>query len=133
MEQEEAEHPAHFLFATLSPSSSMRVFPRQSGQRKVLSFSGRRNSLPQEAQRNKRSFFITVTSLRRKGPVYWLPIVATMTAFMVCMRFSASSKTFEKGASKTSSVTSHPFTAGRQCRNMASGFPAAFMSSMFTW
>ena len=30
----------------------------------------------------------------------------TNSALMVCMRFSASSKTFEKGASNTSSVTS---------------------------
>ena len=35
-----------------------------------------------------------------------LPIVATMTALIVCMRFSASSKTTEAGDSKTSSVTS---------------------------
>ena len=37
---------------------------------------------------------------------YTLPIVATMTALMVCMRFSASSKTLEFGERKTSSVTS---------------------------
>ena len=32
--------------------------------------------------------------------------VAAMTALMVCIRFSASSKTMEAGLSKTSSVTS---------------------------
>ena len=37
-----------------------------------------------------------------------LPRVATMTALMVCMRFSAWSKTMEAGDSKTSSVTSRP-------------------------
>ena len=35
-----------------------------------------------------------------------LPRVATMTALIVCIRFSASSKTSEAGDSKTSSVTS---------------------------
>ena len=34
------------------------------------------------------------------------PRVATMTALIVCMRFSAWSKTIEYGDSKTSSVTS---------------------------
>lgn len=37
------------------------------------------------------------------------PNVATITAFIVCIRFSASSKTMEFGDSKTSSVTSMPF------------------------
>ncbi len=35
-----------------------------------------------------------------------LPIVATITALMVCMRFSASSQTIDASDSKTSSVTS---------------------------
>ena len=34
------------------------------------------------------------------------PSVATITALIVCMRFSASSKTMLAGLSKTSSVTS---------------------------
>lgn len=41
----------------------------------------------------------------RQGKAY-LPAVATITALMVCIRFSASSNTLEQGARKTSSVTS---------------------------
>ena len=37
---------------------------------------------------------------------YWRPIVATITAFIVCMRFSASSNTFEADERNTSSLTS---------------------------
>ena len=44
--------------------------------------------------------------VRMRAPCYTLPMVATMTALMVCMRFSASSKTLEFGERKTSSVTS---------------------------
>jgi hypothetical protein len=43
------------------------------------------------------------------------------TAFCACSRFSASSKTTEFGPSMTSSVTSSPRCAGRQCMNRASG------------
>lgn len=62
--------------------------------------------------------------------VYFSARVATITAFMVCIRFSASSKTTEALLSKTSSVTSLPFTAGRQCMKMQP-FPAFFITSEF--
>ena len=39
----------------------------------------------------------------------YAPSVATITALMVCIRFSASSKTMLAGLSNTSSVTSTPF------------------------
>ena len=39
---------------------------------------------------------------------FYAPSVATITAFIVCMRFSASSKTMLAGLSNTSSVTSTP-------------------------
>ena len=51
---------------------------------------------------------------------YKLPMVATITALIVCSLFSASSKTLDWADSKTSSVTSLPLTAGKQCKNMAS-------------
>ena len=44
----------------------------------------------------------------------YFPRVATITALMVCMRFSASSKITSTNRSNTSSVISFPFTAGRQ-------------------
>lgn len=46
--------------------------------------------------------------------ISYFPRVATITALMVCIRFSASSNTTSAYLSKTSSVTSFPFTAGRQ-------------------
>ena len=52
-------------------------------------------------------------------------------AFCTCRRFSASSKTMERGDSMTSSVTSEPRCAGRQWRNTASG-AAWDMSSALT-
>src|SRR6478672_1183337 len=42
--------------------------------------------------------------------------------FWACRRFSASSNTTDCGPSITSSVTSSPRWAGRQCMNSASGF-----------
>ena len=53
-------------------------------------------------------------------------------AFWAWSRFSASSNTTEFGESMTSSVTSSPRCAGRQCMNSASGFAFA-NSSAFTW
>ena len=41
----------------------------------------------------------------RDSPLFYAS-VAAMTALMVCIRFSASSKTMERGDSNTSSVTS---------------------------
>ena len=52
--------------------------------------------------------------------------------FWACSRFSASSKTTDCGPSITSSVTSSPRCAGRQCMKIASGLPAA-ISRSFTW
>ena len=43
-----------------------------------------------------------------RRPLAYSPRVATITALMVCIRFSASSKTMLAGLSKTSSVTSTP-------------------------
>ena len=42
-------------------------------------------------------------------------------AFCTCRRFSAWSNTIERGESITSSVTSLPRCAGKQCRKTASG------------
>ena len=75
--------------------------------------------------------------------------VASITALMVCMRFSASSNTMEAGDSNTSSVTSissmpnfseiclpmavlRSWNAGRQCINTQSGAAWA-MSFELTW
>ena len=69
-----------------------------------------------------------------------------MTALIVCMRFSASSKTTDCGPANTSSVTSISvmpnlsaislpivvfvsWNDGRQCMNMASGFAMAIFSA----
>ncbi len=51
--------------------------------------------------------------------------------FCACRRFSASSKTTDCGPSITSSVTSSPRCAGRQCMKIAS-FAAAAISLSFT-
>ena len=78
------------------------------------------------------------------------PSVATMTALIVCSRFSAWSKTIECSDSKTSSVTSRPsmpysskissptfvsrlWKAGRQCMNFTFGLPVRATTSLFTW
>src|SRR5258705_469953 len=52
--------------------------------------------------------------------------------FCACRRFSASSSTTDCGPSITSSVTSSPRWAGRQCMNSASDFASA-ISRAFTW
>jgi hypothetical protein len=52
--------------------------------------------------------------------------------FWACRRFSASSNTTDCGPSMTSSVTSSPRWAGRQCMNTASGFARA-ISRALTW
>src|SRR4051794_24252219 len=79
-----------------------------------------------------------------------LPSVATMTALIVCMRFSASSKTIDASDSKTSSVTSSAvrpnfscsclptcvsalWKAGRQCMNFTSGLPVAAIVCALIW
>ena len=49
-------------------------------------------------------------------------------AFCTCMRFSAWSNTIDRGESITSSVTSAPRCAGRQCRKTASGAACAIRS-----
>lgn len=54
-----------------------------------------------------------------------------MIAFCACMRFSAWGKTIEFGASITSSVTSTPLSAGRQCIKKAFG-PANCMRALST-
>ena len=73
-----------------------------------------------------------------------------MTALMVCIRFSAWSKTIELADSKTSSVTSsasspvlwkscsptsvsRSWKAGRQCMNRTSGLPVLSSSFRLTW
>src|SRR5690606_24116387 len=83
------------------------------------------------------------------GPADRQARVATSTALIVCMRFSASSKTTEWGDSKTSSVTSSDLSpcvsytsratcvprtwkAGRQCRNLTSRLPVARSTSKLT-
>src|SRR5690554_1002425 len=77
------------------------------------------------------------------------PSVATNTALMVCIRFSAWSNMIEAGLSNTSSVTSMavrpnfcsislPMTvsvlwnAGRQCMKRTRGFPVLAISSVLT-
>src|SRR6266508_1768986 len=52
--------------------------------------------------------------------------------FWACRRFSASSKATDGGPSITSSVTSSPRWAGRQCMNTASRFASA-ISRALTW
>ena len=76
-------------------------------------------------------------------------MVATSTALIVCIRFSAWSKTIEAGDSKTSSVTSMqsmpkrlaisaptsvsvPWKAGRQCMNFVKGLPVSAMTLAVT-
>src|SRR5664279_4718261 len=78
------------------------------------------------------------------------PRVATKTALMLCIRFSAWSKTTDRGDSKTSSVTSSPsnpylvkicpptvvsrlWKLGRQCMKRTSGFPVAVSTPALTW
>jgi len=83
------------------------------------------------------SSFIPFSPLRPSAglpacPLYSSPSVATITALMVCMRFSASSNTTLCCDSKTSSVTSFPLTAGRQCMKMVLSFPVFFISSALT-
>ncbi len=53
------------------------------------------------------------------------------SAFCVCSRFSAWSKTIDRGEPMTSSATSAPRAAGRQCMNAARGARAS--SAPFTW
>ena len=55
-----------------------------------------------------------------------------MMPFCTCRRFSASSKTTEREPSITSSLTSSPRWAGRQCMKSASGAARA-ISAAFTW
>ena len=55
--------------------------------------------------------------------------VASITALIVCLRFSASSQTRLWGPSITSAVTSSPRTAGRQWRKMLSLRPVRFISA----
>ena len=59
-------------------------------------------------------------------------ISSSMIAFCACSRFSACGKTNDRGESITSSVTSSPRCAGKQCRKMASGFAQA-KSLALTW
>ena len=54
------------------------------------------------------------------------------SAFCVCRRFSAWSKTTDASLSRTSEVTSSPRWAGRQCMKSASGAACA-ISAAFTW
>src|SRR6185312_4886193 len=53
--------------------------------------------------------------------------------FWACSRFSASSKTTDCGPSMTSSVTSSPRCAGRQCMNSASGLALAIRRPLTWW
>src|SRR6476646_7941060 len=52
-------------------------------------------------------------------------INSSMIAFSACRRFSACWKTTERGESITSSVTTSPRCAGRQCMKIASGLARA--------
>ena len=63
---------------------------------------------------------------------YAAPSSQTMIAFCTCRRFSAWSKTTERGPSITSSVISSPRWAGRQCITSTSGL-ARCTSGAFTW
>ena len=54
-----------------------------------------------------------------------IPKTQQRIAFCMCKRFSASSRTTDCGPSMTSSVTSSPRWAGRQCMNRASGLARA--------
>lgn len=123
------------------PSTSRSVFPRHSGQRR----DSRETSCSkvQEHAAHLKTRFSSVLSpvfspitiglpFDLFDLLYEFPIVATMTALIVCRRFSASSKTLEAGDSNTSSVTSLFLTAGRQCKKMEESFPVAFMSSELT-
>ena len=51
----------------------------------------------------------------------YLPSTWSIMAFCACNRFSACGKTIEFGASITSSVTSTPLSAGKQCMKYAFG------------
>src|SRR4029077_10119046 len=59
------------------------------------------------------------------------PKSSAMIAICAYSRFSAWSKTAERAPSITSSVTSSPRCAGRQCRKTAPG--AASITAWFTW
>ena len=59
------------------------------------------------------------------------PMHQARMPFCACRRFSASSNTTERGPSMTSSVTSSPRWAGRQCMKTAS-WPAAAISLALT-
>ena len=57
----------------------------------------------------RRKSYAMLTFLEKESLCLFIPHsarLAAMTALMVCRRFSASSKTMERGPSKTSSVTS---------------------------
>lgn len=69
---------------------------------------------------NKRKSHVT-TKNARSMPKAW-----SIMAFCACMRFSAWGKTIEYGASITSSVTSTPLSAGKQCMKKAF-LPAIFI------
>src|SRR5690606_16233992 len=60
------------------------------------------------------------------------PMRRIMIAFCTWRRFSASSKTRDRGPSITSSATSSPRCAGRQCRKIARS-AASPMSASSTW
>ena len=63
---------------------------------------------------------------------YAAPSSQTMIAFCTWRRFSAWSKTTDRGPSRTASVISSPRWAGRQCMTSASGLASATTRS-FTW
>ena len=85
-----------------------------------------------EQCRNDEWFFHTKTPFFAQFICnYWMS--ASIIAFIVCFRFSAWSHTLLKELSNTSSVTSCPFTAGRQCMNIVPAFPVAAMRPSFTW
>src|SRR5450759_5092858 len=80
---------------------------------------------PRPHRKNERSRGMG-PGVRRDDDRYWSPYATASKhqarmPFCACRRFSASSNTTDCGPSITSSVTSSPRWAGRQCMNSASG------------
>jgi len=127
----EGAQPA--FFPTDSPSRRINVRERHFGHFTSLSATSTWNSFPHTAHRKTRSPVCDMAFTpfgKHYTPTGYqtFPIVATITAFIVWSLFSASSKTFDCFDSKTSSVTSLPFTAGRQCKKIVSSRPVAPIS-----
>src|SRR4030042_885925 len=85
---------------------------------------------PLASYESRSQFNVSASTVISNHPFYR---VASISALMVCLRFSDWSHTREAGPSITSTLTSLPLTAGRQCRKMASALPVAFIMSRLTW